>query len=133
MLKNYKSFYIDTLSSNEGPVITYEDCNNENKKVKLLDYNPDDNFQSNGYSKRVKIAIKATLKDKGGSGDFYTDDEKELMIRYQYLFLGRSKPTSHMNFLFNISDQELKDNAPDVFKKIVRRAEDILYKGDSDS
>lgn len=133
MLKNYKDNYIKTLSVNEGPEISYEDCNNENKKVKLLDYNPNDKFQKDGYSNRLNIAMKATLKDKSGSGDFYTDEDKELMIWYQYFFLGRSKPTSHMNFLFNISEQELKDNAPDVFKKIVRRAEDILYKGDSDS
>lgn len=133
MLKNYKDYYINTLSVKEGPVITYEDCNNENKKVKLLDYNPDDNFQSNGYSKRVNIAIRATLKDMGGSGDFYTDDEKELMIWYQYFFLGRSKPTSHMKFLFSIKDDELVKNTPEVFKKIVKRAEDILYREAQDS
>lgn len=133
MLKNYKKYYVNTLSKNEGPEIEYENNNKEVKKVKLVDYNSNDEFQKDGYSTRLKIAIKATLKDKGGSGDFYTDEEKELMIWYQYFFLGRSKPTSHMNFLFNISNQELKDNAPDVFKKIVMRSEAILYKGDSDS
>lgn len=103
------------------------------KKVKLVGYNSDDEFQKKGYSNRVNIAIRATLKDKGGSGDFYSDEEKELMIWYQYFFLGRSKPTSHMNFLFNISDEELVKNAPEVFKKIVRRAEDILYGEAKDS
>lgn len=133
MLKNYKENYVNTLSENEGPVITYNDCNNQEKRVKLIDYNLNDQFQKYGYSERVKIAIRATLKEKGGSGKYYSDEEKGLMIWYQYFFLGRSKPTSHMNFLFNISNQELKENAPDVFKKIVKRAEAILYKGNSDS
>ena len=128
MLKNYKDYYIETLSSYEGPVITYQDCNNNKKRVKLADYNSDDEFQKKGYSKRVNIAIRATLKDKGGSGDFYTDEEKELMIWYQYLFLGRSKPSSHMKFLFSIKDDDLEKNTPEVFKKIVKRAEDMLYK-----
>lgn len=128
MLKNYKDYYIKTLSEHEGPEIEYENSNKEMKKVKLVDYNPNDEFQKEGYSTRLKIAIKATLKDKGGKGDFYTDEEKELMIWYQYFFLGRSKPSSHMKFLFSITDDDLEKNTPEVFKKIVKRAEDILYK-----
>ncbi len=132
MLKNYKDNYIKTLSVNEGPEISYQNFNNENKKVKLLEYNPSDKFQKDGYSNRLKVAIEATLKDKGGPGNFYTDKEKELMIWYQYFFLGRSKPTSHMNFLFTIPDEDLVENAPEVFKKIVERAEDILYREGKD-
>ncbi|CKE98840.1 Yga2G [Streptococcus pneumoniae] len=48
------------------------------------------------------------------------------MIWYQYFFLGRGKPTTHMQFLLSISDDELTRNLPPVFEKIVNRAEELL-------
>ena len=48
------------------------------------------------------------------------------MIWYQYLFLGRGKPRTHMQFLSSISDDELKRFLPPVFEKKVKRAEKLL-------
>lgn len=48
------------------------------------------------------------------------------MIWYQYFFLGRGKPTTHMKFLSLISDEELILNLPPVFNKIVESAETLL-------
>ena len=66
------------------------------------------------------------MKDKSGNGDSFTEEEKKLMIWYQYFFLGRGKPTTHMQFLSSISDDELEETLPPVFKKIVKRAEELL-------
>ena len=42
------------------------------------------------------------------------------------IFLGRGKPTTHMQFLSSISDDELTRNLPPVFEKIVNSAEELL-------
>lgn len=130
MLQHYKEHYLDMLSSKEGPVVSYADSGGNSKKVKLTDLDCIDKLQLEGLEKRIEEAKIATLKDKSGPGDSFTREEKELMIWYQYFFLGRGKPTTHMQFLSSISDDELKRNLPPVFEKMVRRAEELL--GDID-
>ena len=130
MLQHYKEHYLDMLSSKEGPVVSYADSGGNSKKVKLTDLDCIDKLQLEGLEKRIEEAKIATLKDKSGPGDSFTREEKELMIWYQYFFLGRGKPTTHMQFLSSISDDELNRNLPPVFEKMVRRAEELL--GDID-
>ncbi len=130
MLQHYKDYYLGTLSTNEGPVVSYIDENNDKKKIRLTKMDRTNDYQLIGFKNRISEAIQATLKDKSGPGDSFTDEEKELMIWYQYFFLGRGKPTTHMQFLSSISDNELKRNLPPVFEKMVRRAEELL--GDID-
>lgn len=126
MLQHYKEHYLDMLSSKEGPVVSYADSGGNNKKVKLTDLDCIDKLQLEGLEKRIEEAKIATLKDKSGPGDSFTREGKELMIWYQYFFLGRGKPTTHMQFLSSISDDELTRNLPPVFEKIVNRAEELL-------
>ena len=126
MLQHYKDNYLNTLSPIEGPVVSYNDSYGSSKKVKLSDLDCLDRLQLEGFNKRKEEAIRATLKDKSGPGDSFTEEEKELMIWYQYFFLGRGKPTTHMQFLSSISDDELTRNLPPVFEKIVNRAEELL-------
>lgn len=126
MLQHYKDNYLNTLSSIEGPVVSYNDSYGSSKKVKLSDLDCLDRLQLEGFNKRKEEAIRATLKDKSGPGDSFTEEEKELMIWYQYFFLGRGKPTTHMQFLSSISDDDLTRNLPPVFEKIVNRAEELL-------
>lgn len=126
MLQYYKDYYLETLSTNEGPVVSYTDENSDNKKIKLTKMDRTNDYQLIGFKNRISEAIQATLKDKSGPGDSFTEEEKELMIWYQYFFLGRGKPTTHMQFLSSISDDELTRNLPSVFEKIVNRAEELL-------
>ena len=126
MLQYYKEHYLDMLSSKEGPVVLYADSGGNSKKVKLTDLDCIDKLQLKGLEKRIEEAKIATLKDKSGPGDSFTIEEKELMIWYQYFFLGRGKPTTHMQFLSSISNDELTRNLPPVFEKIVNRAEELL-------
>ncbi|EHE01768.1 hypothetical protein SPAR43_1196 [Streptococcus pneumoniae GA17227] len=37
-------------------------------------------YQLIGFKNRISEAIQATLKDKSGPGDSFTEEEKELMI-----------------------------------------------------
>ena len=126
MLQHYKDNYLNTLSPIEGPVVSYNDSDGSSKKVKLNDLDCLDRLQLEGFNKRKEEAIRATLKDKSGHGDSFNEEEKELMIWYQYFFLGRGKPTTHMQFLSSISDDELTRNLPPVFEKMVKRAEELL-------
>ena len=126
MLQYYKDYYLKTLSTNEGPVVSYTDENSNNKKIKLTKMDRTNDYQLIGFKNRISEAIQATLKDKSGPGDSFTEEEKELMIWYQYFFLGRGKPTTHMQFLSSISNDELTRNLPPVFEKIVNRAEELL-------
>ena len=126
MLQHYKEHYLGMLSSKEGPVVSYVDSGGNSKKVKLTDLDCIDQLQLEGLEKRIEEAKIATLKDKSGPGDSFTREEKKLMIWYQYFFLGRGKPTTHMQFLSSISADELKRNLPPVFEKIVNRAEELL-------
>ncbi|HHQ7760160.1 TPA: AAA family ATPase [Streptococcus pneumoniae] len=98
MLQHYKDNYLNTLSPIEGPVVSYNDSDGSSKKVKLSDLDCLDRLQLEGFNKRKEEAIRATLKDKSGHGDSFNEEEKELMIWYQYFFLGRGKPTTHMQF-----------------------------------
>ncbi|HHQ3726110.1 TPA: ATP-dependent nuclease, partial [Streptococcus pneumoniae] len=126
MLQHYKDNYLNTLSPIEGPVVSYNDSDGSSKKVKLSDLDCLDRLQLEGFNKRKEEAIRATLKDKSGHGDSFNEEEKELMIWYQYFFLCRGKPTTHMQFLSSISDDELTRNLPPVFEKIVNSAEELL-------
>ena len=126
MLQHYRKYYLSMLSSKEGPVISYADSGGNCKKVKLTDLDRIDKLQLEGLEKRIEEAKIATLKDKSGPGDSFTREEKELMIWYQYFFLGRGKPTTHMEFLSSISDVELIGSLPFVFKKMVKRAKELL-------
>lgn len=117
MLQHYKDNYLNTLSPIEGPVVSYNDSDGSSKKVKLSDLDCLDRLQLEGFNKRKEEAIRATLKDKSGHGDSFNEEEKELMIWYQYFFLGRGKPTTHMQFLSSISDDELTRNLPLYLKK----------------
>lgn len=126
MLQHYKDYYLGTLSTNEGPVVSYTDENNDKKKIRLTKMDRTNDYQLIGFKNRISEAIQATLKDKSGPGDSFTDEEKELMIWYQYFFLGRGKPTTHMQFLSSISDDELKRTLPPVFEKIIKRTEELL-------
>lgn len=126
MLQYYKDYYLKTLSTNEGPVVSYTDENSDNKKIKLTKIDRRNDYQLIGFKNRISEAIQATLKDKSGPGDSFTESEKELMIWYQYFFLGRGKPTTHMQFLSSISDDKLKRNLPPVFNKMIKCTEELL-------
>jgi putative ATP-dependent endonuclease of the OLD family len=108
MLTHYPEFYKDNISENGGPRI------------------PDKSKNSEKFEEKVKSAVQATLKLEKGTGETYTDEEKELMIWYNYHFLGRGKPTTHIEVLSSMSDEEIKDNIPPVFTEIFDSISSIL-------
>jgi len=103
MIENFLEFYKKTIPTNGGPQGI------ENGKG------------SPEYQKIYKKGIRATLKDEGGNGDTYEDHQKDLMIWYNYFFLGRGKTTTHIMALENIDSETLKENLPNSFNKLLER------------
>lgn len=120
MLEKYKNFYKNILENNEGPEIKLGE---HYKKIKDLS---EEEKSSNEFKDRISKDVKNSLKEKGGSGETYSEKQKELMIWYNYFFLNRGKSTTHMLMLSSIPEENLKANLPDIFSKIFNKAKSIL-------
>ncbi|MGF7185272.1 putative ATP-dependent endonuclease of OLD family [Desulfitispora alkaliphila] len=113
MLQSFKDIYISLLSSDEGPRIS------GHGKIQNLVINKDTkNELKTAYLARIDSDIRATLKQEGGHGTTYSENEKELMIWYSYFFLGRGKPTTHLSLFSNNDDLEFK-SFPDCLKEFI--------------
>lgn len=108
MLTHYTEFYKKAIPKGGGPRI------------------PDKAKEEAEFDEKVKTAVQATLKSEKATGETYTAAEKELMIWYNYHFLGRGKPTTHIEVLSSMTDKEIKDNLPPVFREIFDSISSIL-------
>lgn len=114
MLESFTEHYKNSVLSGYGPNL------------------PDKTTNRDEYDKRIKSAIRSCLKKAGGNGDTYSQDQKELMVWYQYFFLNRGKPTTHISALSKIPDTELKSNMPIVFKSLLKYLQEKLKSNDSE-
>lgn len=61
---------------------------------------------STEYDEKLKKSIQATLKNEKAIAETYSEDEKELMIWYNSLFLGRGKTSTHIAALKDLDETE---------------------------
>lgn len=109
LLSSFKSHYIETIPKGYGPRI------------------PDSIKEKDKYEAKLKTAIQTTLKSEEKEGVTYTEIEKELMIYYNYFFLGsRGKPATHILALSEIKNEELKKNLPPVLTRLFKTMKEIL-------
>lgn len=87
---------------------------------------PDQSKSPDAHFKKINGGIVSALKNEDASGYTYTPEQHELMVWYNTLFLGRSKPSTHIEALLKITDENLRTDMPDIFKNIVQRAKEIL-------
>lgn len=125
MLEEFESVYKGLISSKKGPYF-YIQVNGEKKKKYVA--TAENESPSEEYNEKVKNGIRATLKEFGGDGSTYTDKQHRLMVWYNYFFLQRGKPTTHIEALSKIDDDTLLARMPPIFKEIRKRAEEILSK-----
>ncbi|MBV4420182.1 AAA family ATPase [Clostridium tyrobutyricum] len=109
MINEFKHEYIQTLRDGQGPVVK---INSKNKKI--LDLKKED-LEKEEYKEKVKDAVGYALKDKNKKGICYSEESRELMVWYNYFFLGRGKPLIHRLAVTLISKDKFKNNLPDVF------------------
>ncbi len=100
MLENYTTKYKEAIPKGGGPQI------------------PDKSKEAAKFEIKLNGSVQATLKSEKATGVTYTPEQRELMIWYNYHFLGRGKPTTHIVALSSMSDEELHKNMPTVFSKI---------------
>ncbi|WP_100010112.1 ATP-dependent nuclease [Lentibacillus sediminis] len=78
------------------------------------------------YSKKIMASIRSTLKNENATGKSYTGVQHELMVWYNSLFLGRGKPSTHIEMLTATSDDILLKNCPKVFERMVNHIKGIV-------
>ncbi|KQS26586.1 ATP-dependent endonuclease [Dyadobacter sp. Leaf189] len=108
MLSYYPAIYKTIIPAGGGPRI------------------PDKVAELDKFNAKVKTAVQATLKSENSDGSIYSDAEKELMIWYNYHFLGRSKPGTHIEALAAMSDDVLKKGIPPLLVRIFDRISEII-------
>lgn len=113
MLKYYPEFYKKAIPKNGGPDI------------------PDQAEQKNDFKEKIKTAIHATLKSDKATAMTYSEEDKQLMIWYNYHFLGRGKPTTHIQVLSSMTNEEIRNNLPPVFIKFFAKIS-LLLKAKAD-
>lgn len=89
---------------------------------------PDD---ASKLSAAVDKATQAVLGDSSSTIG-YSEADRRLFIWYRYLFLNRSKPTSHLMALTSISDEDLVASAPKVLLRLVKRINAELKMAEED-
>lgn len=113
MLEHYPAFYKNSIPKGSGPRI------------------PDEDFETEAYETKLEKAIQATLKSEDAVGEHFTQEQKALMIWYNYLFLGRGKPVTHIQVLANMKKQEIIDNLPPIFTTIFDKISQLLMPEES--
>ncbi|WP_025686107.1 ATP-dependent nuclease [Paenibacillus maysiensis] len=87
---------------------------------------PDKINKHDEYKLKIEKGIQATLKSEKSTGFTYTEDQHELMVWYNTLFLGRGKPSTHIEALLKIGDDDFKANCPQSLKELVIRIRLLL-------
>lgn len=104
MLSAFPTIYKECLGTGYGPRI------------------PSKKSNATGYAEKVATAMKHTLKQNGTDGATYAAFDQELFIWYDYLFLGRSKPVTHLDALSRLSDEELLAQLPEPLQTLYEAA-----------
>ncbi|MET1942793.1 AAA family ATPase [Enterococcus faecalis] len=117
MLENFKDQYLSILGSNEGPIVKIGENNVKFSQV------TEEGKQTEEYQDKLATALKHTLKEKSGDGSTFSDEQKELMVWYDYFFLGRGKPVTHRLAIDKI--EELL-TIPPVFERLGLKVETIV-------
>ncbi|AXY72694.1 ATP-dependent endonuclease [Paraflavitalea soli] len=103
MLRNFPDYYKQLIPRNGGPRI------------------PDRVEEEEEFKEYIENAVAATLKSKDYPTGLYDDDDRELMIWYNYHFLNRGKPVTHIQALSKIPGDIFEQNIPGIFVDIINR------------
>jgi len=123
MLEKFGDIYKGILSEKEGPYIKKK--SEDKEKIKIADIETDNPLDPD-YLIRAEKDIRNTLKENGGDGETYSEEQRKLMVWYNYFFLNRGKPSTHYLALSKIEPDKLVDFAPEVLKSVVKRCEDLI-------
>ena len=124
MLEHYGEVYKEILGEKEGPrLMVIIGGKRQQKYIKSIEMLGESYPE---YEKRIIEDVQHALKECGGEGITYTEEQKKLMVWYTYFFLNRGKPSTHIEALSKIEDKSLIASMPTVFSKIIAVAEKKL-------
>lgn len=126
MLESVGTCYKQILGEKEGPRIRIN-IGEKTEQIYIRDIE-DNGLTYPEYDARVKADVRSTLKECGGEGETYTDPQQKLMVWYNYFFLNRGKPSTHIAALA-MAGEELHKAIPPVLGRLIASAEKAL-KGD---
>lgn len=124
MLEHYGDVYKEILSEKEGPRLMVNI--NGKKWQKYIKTIEELGESYPEYENRIIDDVQHALKECGGEGKTYTEEQKKLMVWYTYFFLNRGKPSTHIEALSKIEDKTMVASMPTVFSKIIAEAEKKL-------
>jgi putative ATP-dependent endonuclease of OLD family len=111
MLKTFFDYYKKAIPKGGGPDI------------------PDETDEAAEYQEKLIGAVRATLKSEKAEGNLYSEDHKKLMIWYNYHFLGRGKPSTHIHALSLIPNNILTEKLPKVFDLMFEKIKELIKTG----
>ena len=124
MLEHFENKYKETLSEKEGPRINVN-CEGQTTQMYIRSIGLD-GLSYPEYDERVKKDVRLALKECGGDGLTYTQEQQRLMIWYCYFFLSRGKPSTHIAMLSTLDTETLKKSVPPVVQRLIAAAEKAL-------
>ena len=124
MLEHYGNIYKSLLGDKEGPRLIIME--NDKKCQKYIKDIENTGKPYSEYCTRVADDVRHTLKECGGDGKTYSEEQKRLMVWYTYFFLNRGKPSTHIEAFSQISNEMLVSTMPPVFKRLISAAEKAL-------
>lgn len=81
---------------------------------------------STDYEEKIKKSIIATLKSENALGETYNEEEHELMVWYNSLFLGRGKPSTHIEALMTVRTEDFLRTAPAELLRLASKIESLI-------
>lgn len=124
MLEYFGDVYKSLLGKKEGPRLMVKE-----KERTIQKYIKDIEGMEPAYSEyleRITDDVRHSLKECGGDGRTYSEEEKKLMVWYTYFFLNRGKPSTHIEAFSKISDKMQSLKMPPVFERMIIASEKIL-------
>lgn len=122
--KGYNIFFSSPLDLDFSMLEAFPEA--YKKTVPLGPRFPDEFEEPDKYKQKIISGIQATLKNESSTGFSYTEEQHELMVWYNTLFLGRGKPSTHIEALLKIADTDLINNCPPYFKRLIKRIIKLL-------
>lgn len=118
MLQKFYEEYTNLDDNLRGPIIPEENDSDREDEIK--------GAIRSVLKKKEAFIINDLTKYTNDYPEISTCNKYEYWFYYKYLFLGRGKPVSHIHGLLNIEKNDLKDKCPEVLKKLVLKAKEIL-------
>ena len=81
---------------------------------------------SEEYGEKIINSIKATLKSEKAIGETYDEQEHVLMVWYNSLFLGRGKPSTHIEALMTVENEDFLKAAPEELLRLAEKIKSLM-------